>query len=210
VVAALVAVLLVVAAARLLRTEQHYAGSNSVGPKQAVATLRAGDRVCQVGELVPRDAATVELAVTTGGEPGPPLEATLRDERGRTFARGSTRKPYGDGFVGMPIPVQRQTRTGVEACFESTGAGAAQLLGLANAQGRLELDGKPQAGVLRVAFRRPGRESWLAFTPTIADRFDVAKTRLAGNWTFWAVMVLVLGIAGLGIRETLRDEEAPA
>ena len=209
VVGALVLALMVFALVRLLHEDQRYSGSNSIGPNQGIVLLQPGQRVCQTGELVPGDTAAVELAVTTGGQPGAPLAVTLRDEDRRVLARGTAPGGYGDGVVAIPIPVQRPTRTGVEVCLARTGPGTVQFYGLPSATGKVELDGKPVPGVLRLAFRRPGRESWLALTPAIAHRFAQAKTRVAGPWLFYVLIGVSLLAGGLALRTVVRAEEAP-
>lgn len=208
VVGALVLALLVLATVRVLHKDSRYSGSNSVGPKEGFILLQDGQRVCQVGELVPADTAAVEVSVSTGGGPGAPLAVRLRDGEERVLDRGSVRGGYGDGLVAMPIPLQRKTRTGVEVCIERTGPGTAQLYGLAGATGKVKLDGKPNPGVLRLAYRRPGRESWLALTPVIAHRFAQAKTRIAAPWVLYVLIGLSVLVAGLALRTVVRGEEA--
>jgi hypothetical protein len=206
VVGALVPALLVLALVRGLHEDSRYSGSNSVGPQQGIILLQPGQRVCQTGELVPAETAAVEVSAATGGEPGAPLAVRLRDADKRVLGRGTAPGGYRDGLVSMPIPVQRSTRTGVEVCIERSGRGTAQLYGLAGATGKLELDGKPNPGVLRLAYRRPGQESWLALTPAIAHRFAQAKTRIAAPWLFYVLIGLAVLAGGLAIRTVVREE----
>ena len=208
VVGALVPALLVLALVRGLHEDSRYSGSNSVGPRQGIILLQPGQRVCQTGELVPAETAAVEVSVATGGEPGAPLTVRLRDADKRVIARGRSRGGYGDGLVSMPIPLQRRTRTGVEVCIGRSGRGVAQLYGLGGATGKLELDGKAHPGVLRLAYRRAGKESWLALTPTVAHRFAQVKTRIAGPWLFYVLIALAVLAAGLALHTVVREEEA--
>jgi hypothetical protein len=208
VVCALVAALLVLACVRVLQKESRYSGSNSVGPRDGFILLQEGQRVCQAGELIPADTAAVEVSVATGGAPGAPLAVRLRDARKRVLARGRAPGGYHDGLVSIPIPLQRRTRTSVDVCIERTGPGTAQLYGLASGAGKVRLDGKPRPGVLRLAYRRPGKESWLALSPTIAHRFAQAKTRAAGPWLFWVLIGLTVLAAGLALRTVVREDTA--
>lgn len=208
VVGALVLALLVLGSVRVLHRDSRYSGSNSVGPKQAIVLLQDGQRLCQVGELLPDRTVAVEVSVATGGQPGAPLAVRVLDEDKRVLARGTARGGYRDGLVSMPIPLQRGTRTGVEVCIERTGPGVAQLYGLAGATGKLKLDGKDNPGVLRLAYRRPGKESWLALTPAIAHRFAQAKTRIAAPWLFYVLIALAVLVAGLALHTVVREEEA--
>lgn len=208
VVGALVLALLALAIVRGLHEDSRYSGSNSVGPRQGIILLQDGQRVCQSGELVPADTAAVEVSVATGGGPGAPLAVRLRDTHKRVLGRGTARGGYRDGLVSMPIPVQRRTRTGVEVCVERTGPGTTQLYGLAGAEGKLKLDGKPVPGVLRLAYRRPSQESWLALAPAVAHRFAQAKTRIAAPWLFYVLIALAVLVAALALYTVVREEEA--
>lgn len=208
-IAAALAVLVfaVTLAAALLKSQPRYAGTNSVRAVNLVAGLAPHRPVCQKGELVPRDAASVEVAVATGGQPGPPLATELRQESGQVLARGRVDGGYTDGVVDVPIPVVRRTVEHVEVCVRATAPGPVQLYGQANAAGKLLVAGKPAPGVLRLGYKRPGNETWLALAPAIAHRFSQAKTSIATPVTFWVLVVLVLGVAGLAIRSVLSEDE---
>jgi hypothetical protein len=208
VVYALVAALLVITCVRLQQKDSRVSGTNSFAARDGTVTLAPGQRLCEAGEIVPADTAAVELSVGTGDAPGAPLAVTLRDGDERVLARGRAPGGYHNGLVAIPIPVQRTTRTGVEVCVERTGPGTALLYGLANATGKLTLNGKARAGALRLAYKRPGRESWLALSPTIAHRFAQAKTRIAGPWLFWVLIAVSLLSGALALRTVVR-EEAP-
>jgi hypothetical protein len=83
-----------------------------------------------------------------------------------------------------------------------------QLYGLAGATGKLELNGKARPGALRLAYRRPGQESWLALAPTVAHRFAQAKTRIAAPWVFYVLIAVAVLSGGLALRTVVREEEA--
>jgi hypothetical protein len=205
-----VAVFLVTLVVILLHSQPRYAGSNSVRAVQVVTQLAPGRTVCQKGELIPQDASTVEVSVATGGQPGPPLVAELRAAGGRVLAHGTTRGGYTDGVVGVPIPVVRKTIEHIDVCLRSTAAGTAQLYGQPNAEGRIEVNRHPAPGILRLAYKRPGSETWLALAPTIAHRFAQAKTRVATPFTFWLLLVAVLGVAVVAVRSVLLDDDDEA
>jgi hypothetical protein len=209
-VALAVAVFLVTLAVALLHSKRHYAGSNSVRALHVVTTLAPGDTICQQGELIPDKAATIEVSVATGGKPGPPLAAELRAPSGRVLASGTRRGGYGDGVAGVPIPVVRKTLQHVEVCVRSTAPGTATLYGQLNAKDRIEINRRRAPGVLRLAYLRPGDQTWLALAPTIAHRFAQAKTRVATPFTFWLLLVAVAAVAGLAVRSVLRDGDETA
>jgi hypothetical protein len=200
----LVVGLLVIGVRALLQEGERYAGTNSVPANQVAVELEGGRQLCQKGELVPAETAAVEFAQATSDERAPGLEVELRDGDGRVLARGEKPGGYGPTVVAVEIPVQREERAGVDVCVRVADGGKLALYGLAAPTGRLTLAGKDRAGVLRIGYKRPGSETWLALLPTIAERFAVAKTRLAGPWTFWFVWALLLIAAGIGIRTVLR------
>jgi hypothetical protein len=206
-VALAAAVFLVTLLVSLLHSEPRYAGSNAVRAVQVVTAFAPGRTICQKGELIPQDASTVEVAVGTGGQPGPPLAAELRDRGGRVLARGTRRGGYRDGVVGVPIPVVRRTLGHIDVCLRSTAAGTAQVYGQGNATGHIEVNRHAAPGVLRLAYMRPGSETWLALAPTIAHRFAQAKTRVATPFTFWLLLVAVLGVVVVAVRSVLVDDE---
>jgi hypothetical protein len=194
----------------LLHSEPRYAGSNAVRAVQIVQPIPAGTAICQKGEIVPAGASTVEVSVGTGGQSGPPFSAELRDRSGRVVARGRAPGGYTDGLVAAPIPTVRRTLEKVDVCLRASARGPAQLYGQPNAEGKLEVGGRGVPGVLRIAYKRPGSETWLALAPTIAHRFAQAKTRIATPLTFWLLGALVLGAAGLAVGAVLRDDEDEA
>ena len=62
--------------------------------------------------------------------------------------------------------------------------------------------------MLRLAYRRPGKESWLALTPAVAHRFAQAKTRIAGPWLFYVLIALAVLAGGIALRTVVREEGA--
>ena len=126
------------------------------------------------------------------------------------LARGSRRGGYRDSLVAIPIPVVRKTLVGVDVCLRATGSGPTQLYGQLNGQGKLVIGRKHVPGVFRIAYKRPGSESWLALAPTIAHRFAQAKTRVATPFTFWLLLVAVVGVAGLAVRAAVSDDDDEA
>jgi hypothetical protein len=203
--AALTGLLLVAfVAVTLLHSEPRYAGTNSVRPAIPVQTVADGRELCAKGELVPADAAKVEIAVHTSGHPGPPLEVTVRSHGGRVLARGRHAGGYGDGKVGVPIPVQHKTLSNTDVCIKGTGPGIARVLGQANAKEKLQVNGKAADGLLRLAYLRPGSETWLGLAGTIAHRFSLAKTRIAVPAVFWLLLALVIVVDAFAVVTLLR------
>jgi len=138
-----------------------------------------------------------------GQEPAPPLLATIRDPSGREIARGRSLGGYGSGPVRVPVPLVRRTVPGAEVCLRAEGGGRPALRGVSATGRNFKLDGVVTAGAVRLAYLRPGTESWLGLAPVVAHRFALAKTQLAGPWLFWVVLGLAAFAAALGLRAGL-------
>jgi hypothetical protein len=190
-------------AAGLTRSENRYAGFNSVRSPGAVTELERGDEVCQLIETVPADTAAVEVVGLTGGVPGPPLRATVSTRGGEQIADGRLPGGYGDGKVAVPVTEIGYTVPDAAVCIGSAGRGKLTLLGVPTAPAGLEINGEQKPGLLTIAYRRDGEESLLALLPTIAHRAGLGKTNLAGDWTFWALVALFVGASGLALRLVL-------
>jgi hypothetical protein len=183
VVATGVAVLVVCVAVVLAQSDARQAGTNSIVEVGRVAELRSGERHCQPGETVPRDAARLRLLVGTFGQPVPEISVAARDGEGRVITRG--RWPAGRGREGhIVIPLQRVERTapGLEVCVATRGGERLVLYG--------------QAPNIRLEWLRPGSESWYALVPAIAHRFSLGKASLFGP--FWLAIALLL-VVGAGL-----------
>jgi hypothetical protein len=187
------------------------AGTNSVGPKDRVARLAPGQRLCVRDLRVPRGAGAVSLYLGTGGLPPARVDLTLDTTGGpvRTAARAVG--PAGE--VAFPLP--RDVWPGpARLCLRPRG-GLERVLGTpsnpfigVNYLPRLAdvglrpnatVDGRPVPDLVAVRFpeRRPATR--LARLDDAARRATVFKPGWVGTWTFGALLVLVplLWAAGL-------------
>jgi hypothetical protein len=205
VVAVAVAVLALCAAlaVALARSETRHAGFNSIRANDEVTVLGSGDEVCQTVETVPADTAAVEFVGVTGGRPGPPLLAHVRAPTGERVADGRRAGGYGDGKVAVPVTKLEYTVPSAWVCLRAAGRGKVALLGVPTAPGGLLINGKERPGLLTLAYRRAGEESALALLPAIAHRFGLGKTKLAGDWTLWVLIVLFAATSGIALRLVL-------
>src|SRR5215211_7535052 len=94
------------------------AGMNSILEIAQAAQLRPGERHCQRGETVPKDAARLRLLVGTYGKPVPELRVTVRDPDGRLVTRGRLPAGAREGHVVIPLHEVRQTTAGTEVCIQ--------------------------------------------------------------------------------------------
>ena len=199
-------VLIVVLVVGLLHSQQRLAGTNSVRTPDPVVTL-GKQPVCQSGEIVPEGAAFVQVELQPG-PPMPPLLAEVRSEAGRVLARGRAAAGARGGALTIAIPVVRRSVGGAQVCLRTAGRGArVDVRGQANATGHITVGGEKRPGVMRIGYLRAGSESWLELAPTIAHRFAQAKTRVATPFTFWLLLLAVLGVAGLAVRAAVSDDE---
>jgi hypothetical protein len=195
VVAVGVAVLLACVGVVLADAAPRRAGTNTITDVATVAQLRAGQRHCQNGETVPKDAASLRVLVATFGEPIPSLAVTVRDAEGRVVTGGHRVAGGREGLVAIPVRQVSRTTPNTEVCL-TRGAGHAR---------RLVLYG--EAPRIRLEWLRPGNESWYALLPTVAHRFSFGKASLFGPLWLLVAAALVVLAALVAVRVLVRETE---
>ena len=202
--------LVIVAGAVVLlsSSETRRAGTNAVRGN-ALLSQSSGNatRLCQGGELLPRDTGAIRLSLAAGGS-GPRLTLTA-SAGGRVLTHGSRAAGWSGGAV--TIPVQRVGRT-VDQVRVCAGLGAGSPVALrgqavpagTNDPAAAALAGAPATGRLRIDYLRPGRESWWSYASTVAHRIGLARTR-TGLWVALVASLLMLSAAGLAGWRVLRD-----
>src|SRR5215212_419764 len=103
VVAIGVVALVVCIAVVLAQAGTRQAGTNSILEIAQAAQLRPGERHCQPGETVPKDAAGLRLLVGTYGKPVPELRVAVRDPDGGLLTRGRLPARAHEGHVLIPL-----------------------------------------------------------------------------------------------------------
>jgi hypothetical protein len=63
--------------------------------------------------------------------------------------------------------------------------------------------------VVRLEWHLPGRDSWLGFAPTLAERAGLVKASFIGSWAMWVALALVLAAGGGGVALVLREARGP-
>lgn len=165
------------------------------------AVLQQGGMACQKGESIPRNVSAVGVLTSTAKLPAGPLEVTVRDRRGRRLGTGRSRT----GFVDAPVVVQVGRAVGgardATVCVRNVGPVQVAVLGArpdapggtaATLTGTRSTDFSAQ---LRLEWYRPGRETWLAVLPVIAERASLFKASVIDTWTVYAALAL-LGLLG--------------
>jgi hypothetical protein len=170
-----------------------------------VATLPPGGRLCEPW-TVPADTAALRYRVFTSSGAAPALTAEVV-AGGRTVSSGTL--AAGSRHANVNVPVARIGRTlpVAQACVTNRGPGTVSLGGdNAPASQAPTVGGKPQKGLVRIEFMRPGRESWWGLLPTLSHRVGLARSHWLRGWTLPFAAVLVVLAVGLAVRTLLREE----
>jgi Predicted membrane protein (DUF2142) len=218
--AALVAALLIVAY-YLLRQDEHYTGTNSVGVRSQVAPVEPGQRLCVPELRIPEGTARAEITVTWGG----PTMPGFRVERlsgGERVHRGSE-PPVLDTIPGAPTPVRldigRVGPPGADEfstlCLTPLGV-PASIGGTAGVQADQTpptLDGEPIDSRIAVRFLpAPGEETSIAaLLPDAFERAALFRPGVVSAWWYWVLFFLVvpaLWLASLRLLATAASGEA--
>jgi hypothetical protein len=209
IVAAGLAAVAVAALALLLHSEPRRSGTNLTTNTGYVIALHGGEQLCEPGELVPGDTGALRLSASTGGAPGPRLDATI-GVGARALAAGSLPAGWRSGTIAIPISRVRSSQEGASICLVNRGSHGVSFGGsVPDASFYVVLGGKPLSGRLRIEYMRPGSESWFALLPTLVYRFSLAKGDLVRHWAAPAVLLLMLLAVGLAVRTIFREEPRP-
>jgi hypothetical protein len=195
VVAALgVAALLVSMLFAVTRSKQFYADHNQVRSNDFATVLAGGEELCQGPLTEPYTKGTAAVEFVTGAQ-SPPVSVSLRSTDGFRTVRGSL--PGGRPPGQLAVPVDEIPKSGINAvmCLRNRGTTPLPLGGQSTDGTGLRIDGVERPALIRIAYVRSGRESWFAMLPTIAHRFGIVKTTIAGAWMFWVVLALIAGVA---------------
>jgi hypothetical protein len=201
--AAIVAVLAAVAAV-LWQSEPRLAGTNNARLAAYPILIEPGKRFCQTGEVVPADAARMELEAGTEGRPGPELRVRIGAHHTRVPAG------YRDGPVSVPLPAGAERRA--ELCVRNEGtrrvflggqdAATALPAGLATM-----VSGEPLAAVARVLYWRAGEETAWSVAGAAFERW--AHVTAMGAATPWLAIALLVGACAAAIALALRGRAGP-
>jgi hypothetical protein len=198
--------ILVVAGVILQQRAPRLAGTNLTADTGFVVQLRAGQELCEPGELLPGDTGALRLDATANGSSGPPLRVSISGPDGQISA-GTLAAGWRPGATLIPVRRVPDDVAGATVCVRNRGSRAVSFGGSVPDSGfQIELGGAPLNGRLRIEYMRPGRESWLQLLPALAYRFSLAKAGLLRHWEAGAVLVLMLLAAGLAARALIEAE----
>jgi 4-amino-4-deoxy-L-arabinose transferase-like glycosyltransferase len=181
---------------QLLHRAPRIVGSNGVAPMQFVATSAGGGRLCQAHEVLVGGAGALRTTIGTFHQPGPALAVEWR-RAGRVLDRATLAAGWKEGVVRIPLAaVPRETTGELELCISARGPWRGRLAwgGETAAPGSgVSVDGAAKPGRLSFVSEAPGRPSLLAMFDTAASRFGAGNARWLGAWSWWAIVLLVLG-----------------
>ncbi len=157
------------------------AGANLVrGNEELTASTGNGGRLCQDGELLPKDTAAIRLSLSADARTGPALALTAR-RGGELLTRGSRAAGWSGRSIAIPVQRVAETVDDVRVCVRLGRNGAVLLHGAVFESGSpagATLDGGPVGGQLRIEYLRSGRESWWSYAPTVLHRLGLGR-----GWT---------------------------
>jgi hypothetical protein len=196
----------------------------------AVATLAPGHMGCQGPIAMADDASAVEFNPgTPHAEPGPAIDATVRDTNtravlatGRLAAGFDPRKPQ---TIQLSRPLKANAI--VDICFRNAGPGMTLLFGDSEVGSPLferagvagqhpsistsmaSVDGQPLPSQdLAVVFPRRSPKSVLALVPQIFRRAALFRPGAVGPWVYWLLAALILVGAPLLLARALASASA--
>ena len=197
-VAAVATVGLLLALALVLSRSGHHRTATNGFVREDVAHLEQGQSLCQPAQDVPEGTARIRFRPASPGPAGP-LEVAVHTADGPEVATGrvpATTYDPGRGTVARIKPIEETIR-GARVCFGNTGPARVDLYGqrLRHAAGAAELPPPDMRWLgLRIDYLEGQARSWWSFAPEVADRFGLVKATRFGSWTFWAEIVLLLGL----------------
>jgi Predicted membrane protein (DUF2142) len=185
----------------LLRSEERYLGTNSVGVRSTIADVPDGARLCIPDLEVPEGTGRVQLAMLWREPTRPMLRATLRSGVGvRRATLPAAVLPVPAGPVGVDLPVGvpdvEGDSTAAQLCLTPVGGpitlGGNSGLLLGRQPGTI--DGEPLEGRVAIRYLAPaGEESTLlSVLPDAARRAALFRPSGVGAWLYWAILLVVL------------------
>lgn len=181
----------------LSQSETRMAGSNLVPLVEFADVVPAGRTICQRGQTVPFDTAAFRFLVGSFGKPMPRIDVQVRDARGAVLDRATLPAGAPEGETTIPLGHALDEVPKATLCVRGQStrialAGVASDSAVAARVGR-----RPQPGIFRIEYMRPGRPSWWSMFPEISRRFGYAKASVIGTWTLPVLILLALVIYGL-------------
>jgi hypothetical protein len=181
------------------------AGQNGVFVQDTVLQTKGqATRFCQDGELLPKDATSMELSITSisGLSPAVTVQAS---KRGRTLTRGTTPAGWSGDMVVVPVRRVSQAVSGTRLCISLSKGGSVAFLGTQKGTRTYDTSPPSTQDRIQVRYPRPGSESWWAYAPTVLHRMALGRA-WGGSWIVLLIAVLMVVPGTIAIRQLLRPQ----
>ena len=197
-------VLLVALVISLAHTQPRLTGTNSVPLRGPVVGLRAGEQLCQPGQLLPEDSGRMRMFLSPAkAGPKPETLVTIRQKQDGVIVRtaGRYRSP---GVLDASIdPPVRRTRLDADVCIRNTGRDTVVMSGILTPFGGVMLRGKKLDVALTTLWFEPKETAWPAQLGAVIPR--VGNARIGGSWAFWIASLLLLSALALALTTAIRE-----
>jgi hypothetical protein len=184
----------------------------------AAVVVPPSGTVCERSVDIPARAGRVQLVVSTGGKPGPPLEVTV-EKTGRILAAGRHPGRFVDTPVSIRLDNVLRRVADARVCASNEGRVEIAVLGAplekeetatlgwideggtpTGPPARVTVRGKrvsASPGRLRFEWQYPEEASALSLSDEVTERFGLAKASFFGSGSIWVAFGLT-GLASLG------------
>ncbi len=205
------------------RGQQWTAFSVKVAARGYAVIIQPGQEACQAPVVISARVGGVEVWAHPGTLPGPLLGVTVSDARDhKLLAVGRISPGYRETAPpqGYPTPDALRTRFDatvpagkrIELCFLNVGPNPVGLLGSgpSGTSGTLTTPAQSPPQAISLLFLRPASQSLFSMLPTIFRRAMLFRPTWVGAWTFWLLLVALLGSFGVGALAIARASAADA
>ncbi len=200
----LAVVLVVALGVTLAHSEPRLTGTNSVPLRGPAVGVRAGEEMCQPGQLLPAHSGRMRMFVAPAKQDRKPgTLVTIKQAQDGVIARTAGHyKPPGVLDVTIDPPVKR-TRVDATVCIKNTGSGTIVASGILTPFGNVQLHHKKLDAALTTLWYTPDSQSWYSTLGAIIPR--VGHARLGGVWAFWVAGLLLLAAIALALTTAIRE-----
>jgi hypothetical protein len=198
-------VLAVVVLVAMFGSEPRIAGQNGVFVQDVVTETKGrATTFCQNDEVLPKDTASVELSLiaTSGLSPRVRVQAS---KDGRVLTQGTSPAGWTGETLAIPVRSVPRTALGVRLCISVGKGGNVQLVGTKKDTRTYDTSPPTTQDQIKVAYVRPGSESWWAYAPTVLHRMGLGRA-WSGSWIVLVILALMIAPGAIAIRQLLRAQ----
>lgn len=195
VLAAGLALIAVVAAARLLHAPSTVASTNGAAPVRPLMATLGEAAACQSAETVPAGTTAIRLPIAATTGPSVSVEVW---RAGRIVTRGTEAPPWYGSAVTIPVGEVARTVTGAKVCFQlSELSGQVEVFGTpAGAASAPQSEGKLLPGRVAIAYLHPGSRSWWSLAGAVIWHMQLGR---AASGKLIVVVIAALAAAAITV-----------